>query len=141
MMTRISLFSSPLLLGFDRFEQLLEQVSKAGDGFPPYNIERSVQAESGAELWQITLALAGFSAAELDVTVEGKQLMVKGQQREEGKRDFVHRGIAGRAFARSFILADGMEVARAALENGLLMILLKRQGPESLVKRIPIEEL
>jgi HSP20 family molecular chaperone IbpA len=139
-MTRLTVFSSPLLLGFDQLEHLLEQASKVGDGYPPYNIERQLQPENGAEEWLITLAVAGFSAADLDVTVEGKQLNMRGRNRDEGTRDFLHRGIAGRAFGRSFVLADGMEVIDAQLENGLLTVLLKRMPPEKLVQRISIKE-
>ena len=139
-MTRVSLFSSPLLLGFDQLEELLDQAAKAGDGYPPYNIERFANSGDGPEGWQITLAVAGFGLGDLDVTVEGKQLMIKGRQKDEIKRDFMHKGIAGRSFTRSFVLADGMEVKAAALENGLLTILLKRMAPDHLVRRIQIEE-
>jgi HSP20 family molecular chaperone IbpA len=139
-MSRMTVFSSPLLLGFDQLEQLLEQASKVGDGYPPYNIERQLQSESGAEEWVITVAVAGFTGADLDVTVEGKQLNIRGRNRDEGQRDFLHRGIAGRSFGRSFVLADGMEVTDAQLENGLLTVLLKRMPPEKLVQRITIKE-
>jgi HSP20 family molecular chaperone IbpA len=140
-MTRLSVFSSPLLLGFDQLELLLDQATRAGDGYPPYNIERGGPGPDGAEAWHITLAVAGFGLTDLDVSVEGKQLLIRGRNREDGKRDFLHRGIAGRSFERSFVLADGMEVAGAALENGLLTVLLKRQAPEKLVQRIIIKEL
>lgn len=139
-MTRVSVFSSPLLLGFDQLEQLLDQATKAGDGYPPYNIERSLRAGDAGEEWQITLAVAGFGMDDLDVTVEGRQLLVRGRNREDGKRDFLHRGIAGRSFARSFVLAEGMEVTGALLENGLLTVLLNRKAPEKLVQRITIKE-
>jgi HSP20 family molecular chaperone IbpA len=140
LMTRVSSFSSPLLLGFDQLEQLLDQATKAGDGYPPYNIERLVHADDGAEEWRISLAVAGFAMADLDVTVEGKQLLIRGRNTDEGKRDYLHRGIAGRSFARSFVLAEGMEVTGAVLENGLLTVLLKRMPPDTLVKRIAIKE-
>jgi HSP20 family molecular chaperone IbpA len=140
-MSRVSVFSSPLLLGFDQLEQLLDQASKNGDGYPPYNIERLVSTQTGAEEWHITLAVAGFGAGDLDVTVEGKQLVIRGKTREDGKRDYLHRGIAGRSFARNFVLADGMEVTGAGLENGLLTILLNRMPPDRLVKRITVKEL
>jgi HSP20 family molecular chaperone IbpA len=139
-MTRLSVFSSPLLLGFDQLEQLLDQATKAGDGYPPYNIERGLEPVAGGEDWQITLAVAGFGASDLEVTVEGKQLLIRGRNREDGERDFLHRGIAGRSFARSFVLADGMEVTGATLENGLLTVLLKRLPPDKLVQRIKIKE-
>jgi HSP20 family molecular chaperone IbpA len=139
-MSRISVFSSPLLLGFDQLEQLLDQATKSGDGYPPYNIERLTHPTSGIEEWQITLAVAGFAADDLDVTVEGKQLMIRGKTREDAKRDYLHRGIAGRSFARQFVLADGMEVTGASLENGLLTLLLNRMPPERLVKRILVKE-
>jgi HSP20 family molecular chaperone IbpA len=139
-MSRVSVFSSPLLLGFDQLEQLLDQASKTGDGYPPYNIERLTSPQTGQEDWQITLAVAGFSAADLEVTVEAKQLVIRGKTREDAKRDYLHRGIAGRSFARSFVLADGMEVTGAELENGLLTILLNRMPPDRLVKRITVKE-
>jgi HSP20 family molecular chaperone IbpA len=140
LMSRMSVFSSPLLLGFDELEALLDQATKAGDGYPPYNIERMLEPPHGTEFWQISLAVAGFAAADLELTLEGKQLLVKGHQKPEEGRDFLHRGIAGRSFQRSFVLADGMEVAEASLANGLLTILLKRQAPEPLVRRIEIKE-
>jgi HSP20 family molecular chaperone IbpA len=139
-MSRMTVFSSPLLLGFDQLEHLLEQATKVGDSYPPYNIERQINAGNGTELWLITLAVAGFSSADLDVTVEGKQLHIRGRNREEEARDFLHRGIAGRSFGRSFVLADGMEVTDAQLENGLLTVLLKRMPPEKQVLRITIKE-
>jgi HSP20 family molecular chaperone IbpA len=139
-MSRLSVFSSPLLLGFDQLEQLLEQASKSGDGYPPYNIERMLAPANGTEHWQISLAVAGFSATDIELTVVGRQLLVKGRPQPDEARDYLHRGIAGRSFQRSFVLADGMEVAEASLANGLLMILLKRYVPEPLVKRIVIKE-
>jgi HSP20 family molecular chaperone IbpA len=139
-MTRVSVFSSPLLLGFDQLEQMLEQATKAGDGYPPYNIERSQQSDNGSEEWQITLAVAGFGLEDLEVTVEGRQLLVRGRNREDGRRDFLHRGIAGRSFSRSFVLADGMDVTGSALENGLLTVLVRRLNPDKLVQRITIKE-
>ena len=139
-MSRMTVFSSPLLLGFDQLEQLLEQATKAGDGYPPYNIERLLQPENGAESWQITLAVAGFGLPDLEVTVDGKQLVIKGRQTGDDRGDFLHKGIAGRSFARSFVLADGMEVTAADLCNGLLTILLKRIAPDKRLVRIQIEE-
>jgi HSP20 family molecular chaperone IbpA len=137
-MTRISLFSSPLMLGFDELERLVERTAKTGDSYPPYNIERS---QNGAgEIWTITLAVAGFSRAELEVTVEDRQLVVKGRQKEDGQKDYLHRGIAARQFQRAFVLADGMEVLGADLAHGLLSLRLRRQEPERLIRRIEISE-
>jgi HSP20 family molecular chaperone IbpA len=139
-MSHMTVFSSPLLLGFDQLEQLLDQARKAGDGYPPFNIERQLQSKAGPDEWLITLAVAGFSSTDLDVTVEGKHLHIRGRNRDDAKRDFLHRGIAGRSFGHSFVLADGMEVTGAQLENGLLTVLLKRMPPEKLVQRITIKE-
>jgi HSP20 family molecular chaperone IbpA len=140
-MSRVAVFSSPLLLGFDQLEHLLDQASKAGDGYPPYNIERLTEPLEGAERWLITLAVAGFGSADLDVTVDGKQLIVKGKTRDEAKRDFMHRGIAGRSFLRSFVLADGMDVTKAELKNGLLVIALHRPPPSHTLKTIAVTEI
>ncbi len=137
-MTRVSMFASPLMLGFDGLEQLLERATKTGDGYPPYNIERS--HEGSAECWRITLAVAGFAKADLEVTVEDRQLVVKGRQAEDRPRDYLHRGIAARQFARAFVLAEGMEVEGAQMGNGLLTVNLKRHEPEHLVRRIEIRE-
>jgi HSP20 family molecular chaperone IbpA len=139
-MSRMTVFSSPLLLGFDQLEHLLDQATKAGDGYPPYNIERLRQPEKADENWQITLAVAGFSAGDLEVLVEGRQLVIKGRQASDDRGDFLHKGIAGRSFTRSFVLADGMDVTLAELHNGLLTILLKRVAPDKRVVRIQIEE-
>jgi HSP20 family molecular chaperone IbpA len=139
-MSRMTVFSSPLLLGFDQLELLLDQATKAGDGYPPYNIERLVQPDEGTENWQIALAVAGFAASDLEVTVEGKQLVIKGRQARDDTGDYLHRGIAARAFTRSFVLADDMEVTLTELHNGLLTILLKRIALEKRLVRIQIEE-
>ena len=133
-MSRLSLFNSPLMLGFDHFERTLERIAKNGDGYPPYNIERI--GENGL---RITLAVAGFCDADLEVTTEENQLVVRGRQGEEnGGREFLHRGIASRQFQRTFVLADGMKVAAAELKNGLLSIDLDRPQPERLVRKINI---
>jgi HSP20 family molecular chaperone IbpA len=126
-MTRLSLFNSPFLLGFDQFERALDRVAKgAGDGYPPYNIEQV--GENGL---RITLAVAGFSRDELSVAVEDRQLVILGKQREEDPpRVYVHRGIAARQFQRSFLLAEGIEVTGAELGNGLLSVELARPVPE-----------
>ena len=138
-MTRLSVFSSPLLLGFDELERMLDRASKAaGDGYPPYNIERLAKAEGEAERLRITLAVAGFSRDEIDVTVEENQLVIRGRQKEEDGKAYLHRGIAARQFQRAFVLADGMEVTGARLDNGLLELHLERPEPRRVVRRIQI---
>ena len=138
-MSRLSVFSSPLLLGFDELERMLDRASKtAGDGYPPYNIERLPRVEGEAERLRITLAVAGFSRDELDVTVEENQLVIRGRQREEDGTSYLHRGIAARQFTRTFLLADGMDVIGARLENGLLELHLERPEPRRVVRRIQI---
>ena len=138
-MTRMSPFSSPLLLGFDEIEQLLERAVKAaGDGYPPYNIERLPPAPGSGERLRIALAVAGFSPSELEITLEDRQLVIRGRQKEQAHANFLHRGIAARHFQRSFVLADGMEVAEAFMENGLLTIELLRPEPRRHVQKIEI---
>jgi HSP20 family molecular chaperone IbpA len=138
-MTRVSLFSSPFLLGFEELERLLERTAKnAGEGYPPYNIERFPRGNDRGEHLRITLALAGFSRDELEITVEENQLIIRGRQKEEDTGSYLHRGIAARQFQRAFVLADGMEVKGASLENGLLAIDLERLEPERIVRRIEI---
>ena len=138
-MTRLSVFSSPLLLGFDELERMLDRASKAaGDGYPPYNIERLPKAEGEAERLRITLAVAGFSRDEIDVTVEENQLVIRGRQKEEDDKAYLHRGIAARQFQRAFVLAEGMEVTGARLDNGLLELHLERPEPRRVVRRIQI---
>jgi HSP20 family molecular chaperone IbpA len=135
-MSRLTLFNSPLLLGFDHFEEALERVSKAAaDGYPPYNIE-----QDGEDGLRITLAVAGFAESDLAIQLEDNQLVVRGKQTEdEGERVFLHRGIAARQFQRSFILADGIEVVRAYLDNGLLHVELRRPPAASRVRQIKID--
>jgi HSP20 family molecular chaperone IbpA len=137
-MTRMTPFSSPLLLGFDAMEKTLERIAKNGDGYPPYNIERLRGPDGASERLRITLAVAGFADADLDVSIEENQLTVRGKQAEDGEREFLHRGIAARQFQRMFVLADGMRVTGAELKNGLLMIDLDRPQPERLVRKINI---
>ena len=138
-MTRLSVFSSPLLLGFDELERMLDRASKAaGDGYPPYNIERLAKADGEAERLRITLAVAGFSRDEIDVTVEENQLVIRGRQKEEDDKAYLHRGIAARQFQRAFVLADGMEVTGARLDNGLLELHLERPEPRRVVRHIQI---
>lgn len=131
-------FNSPLLLGFEQMERLLERAAKASDGYPPYNVEQ-LTARAGEAL-RITLAVAGFSRDELAVTVEQNELVIRGRQREEDDRTYLHRGIAARQFQRAFVLADGMEVTGARLENGLLKIDLARPEPQKSVIKVEIVE-
>jgi HSP20 family molecular chaperone IbpA len=137
MTTRTLLFDSPFLLGFEHTRNLIERAAKAAsEGYPPYNVEAR---ENGGV--RISLAVAGFSPDQLEVTVEGGQLTVAGRRdapAEGGERAFLHRGIAARGFIRAFVLADGMEVEAATLEHGLLHVDLSRPEPEHPVKRIPI---
>lgn len=134
-MSRVSIFSSPLLLGFDQFERTLDRISKkAADGYPPYNIE-----QLGEDRLCITLAVAGFAEGDLTVEVVGNQLLVQGKQREEDTgRVFLHRGIAARQFQRAFILAEGIVVEGARLDNGLLCIDIVRPEPENRVRTVKI---
>jgi len=139
MMTRMAGFSSPLLLGFDEIERMLDRVTKStSDGYPPYNIERIAAADGQVETLRITLAVAGFSQDDLDITIEQNQLTVRGRQQDEPDRQYLHRGIAARQFQRSFVLAEGIEISGAELENGLLSINLTRQEPERIVRKINI---
>ncbi len=137
-MTRITPFASPLLLGFDSMEKTLERNAKASDGYPPYNIERLRGSDDAPDRLRITLAVAGFSEEELDVSVEENQLVIRGRQLEQAERDYLYRGIAARQFQRMFVLADGMHVLGAALRNGLLSVDLIRPEPERMVKKINI---
>ncbi|MFO1140403.1 MAG: Hsp20 family protein [Paracoccus sp. (in: a-proteobacteria)] len=133
-MTKISLATHPFLLGFDQLERLAERAAKGAEGYPPYNIEHR-----GPDGFRITLAVAGFSGDDLAITLEDRQLVIRGRQAEvDADRVFLHRGIAARAFQRSFVLADGVEVVSAGLENGLLNIDLHRSVPDSTVQSIPI---
>lgn len=135
-MSRVSYFQSPFLLGFERFERLLDSVAKsANDGYPPYNIEHL-----GDDRLRITLAVAGFRKAELSASVEDNKLIVEGAQADEPTRDYLHRGIAARQFQRSFVLAEGLQVVGANLDNGLLHIDLKQPKPSPGVRRIEITE-
>jgi HSP20 family molecular chaperone IbpA len=133
-------FASPLLLGFDAMEKTLERIAKANDGYPPYNIERLAPdaARNFVGGLRITLAVAGFSEDELDVTTEENQLIIRGRQTEQGERDYLHRGIAARQFQRMFVLAEGMQVQTAVLKNGLLSVDIMRPEPERLIRKINI---
>jgi HSP20 family molecular chaperone IbpA len=140
-MSRISMFSSPLLLGFDDLERLLERALKtSGDGYPPYNIEKLPPADGKNEVLRITLAVAGFQRQDLEITIEDNQLNIRGRLKDDGARDYLHRGIAGRQFARAFVLADGMDVIDATLVNGLLIINLMRPEPNRVIRSIEIKE-
>lgn len=134
-MTKLTFAAHPFLLGFDQLERLVERTAKSGtEGYPPFNIE-----QSGDNAFRITLAVAGFREDDLAITVEDRQLVIRGRQGEEAEgRVFLHRGIAGRAFQKSFVLADGVEVAGASMENGLLHIDLRRAVPETIVQTIRI---
>jgi HSP20 family molecular chaperone IbpA len=137
-MSRVPSLSSPFLLGFDEIERALDRVSKAADGYPPYNLERIARENGHAERLRITLAVAGFTSEQLDVTIEENQLVIRGRQQEETPRQYLHRGIAARQFQRTFLLAEGMEVLGADLKNGLLSIDLARPEPERIVRTINI---
>lgn len=137
-MSRMTPFSSPLLLGFDTMEKTLERLAKSGDSYPPYNIERIRCGEGQGDKLRITLAVAGFSEENLDVTTEENQLVVRGRQSDEGEREYLHRGIAARQFQRTFVLAEGMLVIGCELKNGLLAIDLQRPEPQRLVRKINI---
>ena len=136
-MSRVSLFSAPFLLGFDGLEERVDRLQKAADGYPPYNIERTFDAE-GTERFLISIAVAGFTMDDLEVIAEDNQLLVRGRQKDEGTREFLHRGIAARQFQRSFLLADGVEVQEATLRNGLLTIAVVRPKAEKIARRIEI---
>jgi Molecular chaperone (small heat shock protein) len=138
-MTRQSPFGHPLLLGFDAIEQALDRVSKSGgDGYPPYNIERLPRDEEEPERLRITIAVAGFTRDQLEVTLEENQLVIRGKQCEDKVRHYIHRGIAARQFQRAFLLVDGMEVLGADLVNGLLSIDLVKPEPERIIRNINI---
>jgi HSP20 family molecular chaperone IbpA len=135
-LSRPSVFGSPLFLGFDHLEQMLDRVAKSSDGYPPYNIEQTAENRL-----RITLAVAGFAMDDLQITQEDNQLVIRGRQRDDSEgRIFLHRGIAARQFQRTFVLADGMEVQKADLRNGLLSIDLARPEPPRVIKTIQIAE-
>ena len=134
-MTKLTLGSHPFLLGFDQLERLVERTAKAdSNGYPPYNIEQTRE-----NAFRITLAVAGFAEDDLSITLEDRQLVIRGRQGEDGgERVFLHRGIAARQFQRSFVLAEGVEVSGATVENGLLHVDLSRAVAESVVQKIEI---
>ena len=142
-MTRMSHLSSPLFLGFEEMERLIDRVGKGGgDGYPPYNIERIAGGEAdgnpAGEMLRITLAVAGFKRHQIEITVEDNQLTIRGRQEDDKSRQLIHRGIATRQFSRTFVLADGIEVKSADLSDGLLCIDLVRREPERAVRKIEI---
>jgi HSP20 family molecular chaperone IbpA len=138
-MTRMTMLSSPFLLGFEEIERALDRATKCGaDGYPPYNIERLARDGETPERIRISLAVAGFSRDQLEITVESGQLVIRGKQTEEKERVFLHRGIAARQFQRCFLLADGMQAIGADLENGLLSIDLARPEPQRATRKIEI---
>ncbi len=135
-MTKLTLGSHPFLLGFEGLERLVERTAKSGnDGYPPYNIEQTSDRS-----YRITLAVAGFREEDLSITVEDRQLVIRGRQSDDGQgRIFLHRGIAARQFQRSFVLADGVDVGEAVMENGLLHVDLTRHVPETVVQTVRIK--
>ncbi len=139
-MSRMTPFSSPLLLGFDTMEKTLERIAKGSEGYPPYNIERIRASADGSnvERLRITLAVAGFCDEDLEVTTEENQLVIRGRQADADGREYLHRGIAARQFQRMFVLADGMQVTNAELKNGLLSVDLIRPEAERMVRKINI---
>jgi len=133
-MTKPTFGTHPFLLGFDELDRLVERTARVSDGYPPYNIE-----QDGEDGFRITLAVAGFAAGDLTITVEDRQLLVRGQSPHEGERVWLHRGIASRQFSRAFVLAEGVEVTGAGLSHGLLHIDLQRSAPRNVVRTIQIE--
>jgi HSP20 family molecular chaperone IbpA len=139
-MSRLTSLQSPFLLGFDGLERALDRVAKSADGYPPYNIERMPPLEGQPERLRITLAVAGFAADQIEVTLEKNELVIRGKpQAEREDRVFLHRGIAARQFTRAFVLAEGMEVLGADLATGLLVVDLVRPEPKQSVRRIAIK--
>lgn len=136
-MTKLTLATHPYLLGFEQLERLVERTAKTGnDGYPPYNIEQTSERS-----YRITLAVAGFAEDDLSITVEDNQLVIRGRQSDDSEgRVFLHRGIAARQFQRAFVLADGVDVGEALMENGLLHIDLTRKAPENLVQTVKIRK-
>src|SRR5258708_39526905 len=128
-MSRVPSLSSPFLLGFDEIERALDRVAKAADGYPPYNIERIARQDGQPECLRITLAVAGFTRDQLDVTIGENQLVIPGRQQDDKAPQYIHRGIAARHLQRTFVLAGGMQVLGADLKNGPVSIGISRPGP------------
>jgi HSP20 family molecular chaperone IbpA len=139
-MSRVSVFSAPFLLGFESFEERVDRLAKSADGYPPYNIERMVDAD-GTERFLVSVAVAGFSASELDVLVEDNQILVRGKQKDDGGKEYLHRGIAARQFQRSFLLAEGMIVKDATLGHGMLVVSIERPQVAKIARRIEIRSV
>jgi HSP20 family molecular chaperone IbpA len=139
-MSRLPSLSSPFLLGFDEIERALDRVAKAADGYPPYNIERIGREQGSPERLRITVAVAGFTRDQLDVSVEERQLVIRGRQQDDKSRQYIHRGIAARQFQRTFVLADGIEVLGADLQNGLLSIDLAQPDAARIARSIAINQ-
>jgi HSP20 family molecular chaperone IbpA len=139
-MSRVPSLSSPFLLGFDEIERALDRVTRTSDGYPPYNIERIARDDGAPDRLRITVAVAGFTRDQLDVSVEERQLVIRGRQHDDKTRQYIHRGIAARQFQRTFVLADGMEVMGADLQNGLLCIDLVRPDAERGARTIAIRQ-
>lgn len=137
-MSRVPHLSGPLLLGFGDIERTLQRLAKGSDGYPPYNVERFAASVDEPEKLRITLAVAGFTTEQLGITLEDGKLVIRGRQKEDNERVFLHRGIAARQFQRAFVLAEGMEVLSADLSQGLLTIDLVRPAPERDVRKIDI---
>lgn len=137
-MSRMPPFTGPPLLGFDAVEKMLEHIARSNDGYPPYNIARLPARDGGPELLRITLAVAGFSEADIEIAAVENQLIIRGRQQEQTKRDFLYRGIASRQFQRVFLLSEGMQVSEARLRNGLLSIDLIRPEKPPVVRKINI---
>lgn len=136
-MTKLTLGTHPYIVGFEQLERLLERSAKSGnEGYPPFNVEQTSQNS-----YRITLAVAGFGENDLSISVEDRQLVIRGRQQEDSEeRIFLHRGIAARQFQRSFVLADGVEVGEATMENGLLHVDLTQAEPETVVQTIKIRK-
>ncbi|GHA22382.1 heat-shock protein Hsp20 [Devosia pacifica] len=139
-MSRISVFSAPFLLGFDALEERADRLAKTSDGYPPYNIERRVTGD-GAEQFLVSVAVAGFGASDLEVTVEDNQMLVRGRQKDGTEREYLHRGIAMRQFQRCFLLAEGMLVKDATLSHGMLVVTVERPPTEKIARRIEIRSV
>ena len=136
-MSRLSLFNSPFLLGFDQFERTIDRISKlSSDSYPPYNIE-----QLSSTILRITIAVAGFEKNELDISLEGNQLLIRGSRTEpDSEKIYIHRGIATRQFQRNFVLAEGIKVEGATIENGLLNIDLVQPVSQEQSKKIEIKD-
>ena len=138
-MSRTPTLNSPIRLGFETIERALDRVTRAaGDGYPPYNIERLSRTENEPDRLRITLAVAGFTRDQLEITLEENQLVIRGRQQDDRERNYLHRGIAARQFQRAFLLAEGMQVLSADLSNGLLSVDLVRPEPERIIRKIDI---